>query len=154
MDLNILLDKNLIFLNEEPKDDIEAIKILGNKFIEEKYITSEYTKTVIEREKNFPTGIVLESLGVAIPHASPENNVLKDGIAVLRIKEPIVFHTMEDADNKVAVSMIFMLALKDNNEHLTMLQKLFKIFQNDGLMKKLAIVSSTEEFYKYITEAI
>ncbi|MBB5335514.1 PTS sugar transporter subunit IIA [Pectinatus brassicae] len=154
MDLNSLLNKKLIFFEAKPKNDVEAIKILGDKFIEEKYIKPEYTKTVVEREKNFPTGIVLESLGVAIPHASPENNVLKDGIAVLSLKEPIIFHTMEDADNEVAVSIVFMLALKENNEHLSMLQKLFKIFQNNELIKKLAIVSSAEEFHKYITEAI
>ncbi len=48
---------------------------------------------------------------------------------------------METGDD-VYVNMVFMLALKDPNDHLKMLQSLFLMFQKEEVMDELANVQS------------
>ena len=69
-----LLDKNIILLDISAKDNIDAIKQLGQILVNNKYIDASYTDSVIEREASFPTGLALTNAGIAIPHASPNNN--------------------------------------------------------------------------------
>lgn len=81
-----LLDKNIILLDISAKDNIDAIKQLGQILVNNKYIDASYTDSVIEREASFPTGLALTNAGIAIPHASPNNNIQKNGIAAARLK--------------------------------------------------------------------
>ena len=66
-----LLDAKLINLNIQASDNVDAINQLGKMLVDNGYIDPSYTKSVIEREQTFPTGLVLASAGIAIPHASP-----------------------------------------------------------------------------------
>ncbi|MDQ0204391.1 PTS sugar transporter subunit IIA [Pectinatus haikarae] len=152
MSTHTLFNEKLIFFDKIPSDNFSAIKILGDELVKAGYILPAYIKTVSKREIDFPTGIALRSSGVAIPHAAPENNVLKDGIAVLRLKKPVIFHSMEDSEDKLSVSIIFMLALREANGHISMLQKLFRIFQQNDLMQKLLIADNTEKFQTLMLE--
>ncbi len=152
MDLNSLVNERLIFLDYEAADSQSAIQSLGSELVNAGYIKPSYTKAVVLREQDFPTGILLQSLGVAIPHATPEDAVLKDGIAILRLKTPIIFHSMEDPENLVTVSMVFMLALQGANDHISMLQKLFGIFQQDELIQSLLRAKDVKSFQKLMIE--
>ena len=45
-----LLDKNIILLDISAKDNIDAIKQLGQILVNNKYIDASYTDSVIERD--------------------------------------------------------------------------------------------------------
>lgn len=136
---------DLIRLAADVKNDQEAMMVLGNILFENGYISEAYAKDVAKREADFPTGIALESGGIAIPHATPKGNVLKNGIAVLQLARPILFHSMENAEEQVSVDLVFMLALKDSDQHIAMLQKLFSMFQTDHVMRVLQNTADKEE---------
>ena len=146
MDLNSLVNDKLIFLDQEAADNLAAIDCLGKEMVNAGYIKPDYTQAVAPREAAFPTGLALQKMGVAIPHASPKGDVLKDGIAVLRLRKPIIFHSMEDADDLVTVRMVFMLALQTSDDHITMLQKLFGIFQQEELVQELLQATDAKTF--------
>ena len=73
---------------------------------------------------------------------------------VCRLTEPVYFHSTEDADDTVPVSMIFMLALKDANEHIDMLQKLFTMFQQEEQVEKLLTASTADDFQHAFLSAL
>lgn len=154
MDLKSLVDDKLIFLDIDIKNNIEAIETLGQQLLENKCINMQYVKGVCNRELEFPTGVALQHMGIAIPHATPEGNVYKNSIAMLRLKHPVVFHSMEDPDELVSVAMVMLLALKDANEHIDMLQKLFAMFQQNEIMNQLLQVPTAEEFQQVMIEAL
>ena len=145
MELTKLLDKEHIFLDTRVQSDTDAIHRLGEVLKQSGYINDKYIDAVLAREVEFPTGLQLAQQGIAIPHATPEGNVAENGIAVCRL---------EDADDTVPVSMIFMLALKDANDHLDMLQKLFTMFQQEEQVEKLLTASTADDFQQTFLSAL
>lgn len=146
MDLEEFIKEELIMPEGEAESAEEAIGLLGELLIRQGYIQSAYVGSVMEREKQFPTGMALEKTGIAIPHATPNGNVLKNGVAVLRLAQLVVFHSMESPEDMVETEIIFMLALKDSNGHLAMLQKLFGMFQAETTMEILRRTKDKRKF--------
>ncbi|MDF2565666.1 MAG: hypothetical protein K0Q53_2061 [Massilibacillus sp.] len=145
MNMEQLITTDLIGLKIDAKDAKAAIEKTGEFLLEKGYIKQAYIDSALKREEQFPTGIALVKKGIAIPHASPVGNVLKNGIAVVQLANPIVFHSMENCDETVEVNLVFMLALKDSNQHLDMLQKLFAMFQEASCIELLLNSSDEEE---------
>ena len=148
MDINDLIRDELINTAEKDLDYKEVIEYLGKTFLDNKYIKKQYINDVLIREESFPTGLELKNMGIAIPHANPDN-VLKNGISILKLKNPVLFSNMETGDD-VYVSMAFMLALKDPNDHLKMLQSLFIMFQKEKVMDELINAPSKSEIKNLI----
>ena len=118
-------------------DDKDAIRKIGEILQDAGYVNSAYVDAVIEREKNFPTGLQLLTSAIAIPHATPEGNVIKNGIAVAKLKKPVKFHSMENPDETVDAKFVFLLALKDSGQHLAILREMFTSFQNPDVIQAL-----------------
>lgn len=137
--------EELILPELEATDRIGAIQAIGQQMEHKGYINDKYTPSVIEREKDFPTGLKLVSAGIAIPHATPMGNVLENGIAVARLKKPVIFHLMEDPDSTVEADLIFLLALKDSGQHLDILKQLFVTFQDDTIVRGLMTCQGPKE---------
>lgn len=146
-----LLHENIINLNINANNNINAIEQIGKMLYDNKYIDSSYIQSVVEREQIFPTGLILPNAGIAIPHASPNNNVFKNGIAAARLNKPVKFRSMENPDEEIDVNMIFMLALSSSNEHLDILKKLFCVFQNQNLINNLKHSKTKIEFLNLLT---
>ncbi len=130
----------------------DAIQKLGKLLLEAGYIKAEYIEAVMEREKNFPTGIALAGAAIAIPHATPAGNVLKDGIAAARLANKVEFHSMEDPDDTVEAELVFMLSVKDPGQHLDVLNALFTTFQNEDVVDKLIKSNKAQDIYTILKD--
>lgn len=107
-----LFDKELVFLDIESSNANELFKIIAGDLKNKGFVNEKYYDGLINREKNFPTGLQLEDYGVSIPHTDPET-VTKDFIAVVRPSFPIMFSLMEDNDKNIPVDLCFFIGLKD-----------------------------------------
>ena len=121
----------------------EAIRTAGEKLVE-KGILMLSILTLVLKEIDFPTGLLLANGdGIAIPHGNSDL-VNKDSISVVRIKNTVEFGRMEDKDLKVGCSLVFNLALASGNQHIGILRKLIGLFQDEEFvdtckMKKLIL---------------
>lgn len=108
----------------------DAINASGSYLLENDYIQIEYIAACINREKSYPTGLLMSNgIGIAIPHANYQL-VKSDAISLVRSRKGVEFQQMEDSDLNVTCQLIFHLALSTSNQHLTILQRLFTLFQN------------------------
>lgn len=142
--------EELICLGGAAGSAAEAIALLGGLLEAQGCVSAAYTQSVLQRERDFPTGLALGSFGIAIPHATPEGNVHRNGIAALRLETPAVFRSMEDPEETVDAELVFLLALKDSGRHLEMLQKLFCMFQEDEAMRALRATRDAGEFKRIV----
>ena len=79
----------------------EAIRTAGEKLVEKGNIDAKYIDACIEREIDFPTGLLLANGdGIAIPHGNSDL-VNKDSISVVRIKNTVEFGRMEDKTSSI-----------------------------------------------------
>ena len=147
----MLFDKQVILFDQEMPDWEAALSTLAIQLEEVGAVTSEYLAAIIQREKQFPTGLMTQTMGVAIPHTDADK-VLEPQIAFMRLKTPVTFHQMGD-NAKIKVKLIFMLALKQGQDQLTMLQKLMALFQNATAMDQLMAIQTNEELITVMKKA-
>ena len=107
-----------------------AIEFAGQKLLEKGYITPEYIQACLEREKTYPTGLLMANgQGIAIPHAD-YTLVKTNSISIVRFDKGVVFGQMEDADLTVECGIMFNLAFATSDQHMSVLRRLFTLFQD------------------------
>lgn len=132
-----IFNENLVAISLGEPDRERAIRALAKLLSENDYVKDSYLDAVLEREKEFPTGLSTEPFGVALPHTDCEH-VKEAGIAVGILPNPAEFHAMDDPDEIVEVRLIFLMAIRESGMMVEILQKLAEIFQKPDVLKQLS----------------
>lgn len=134
--------EDLIFLDLKAKDQTEAISFIADRLYEKGFVTEDFKKKILIRESNYPTGIEIGDINVAIPH-SDHIDVKKGAVSVAVLKNPVLFHRMDEPEKEIEVSIIMVLAIATPKGHVELLQKVFAFIQDQDLLKE--IVSSDDK---------
>lgn len=148
----MFFDKKIALFQSEAESKEEILRCLSEALMKKNMVREGFYAAVLKREKEFPTGLPTTPIGVAIPHTEAEF-VKEPQIAFASLKEPVFFQIMGDSRRKVAVSLIFMLALDKAEDQLGMLQKLIDVFQQDYLISELKACQNIEEYQKILNQA-
>ena len=132
----------LIFVHENFHSSKDMFETIYKKAFELGYVHDTFFNKIIEREKNFPTGLQLEKMGIAIPHTDAEC-IKKEFVAIVTT-EPISFVSMEDFNQSVAAEIAFVLGLKEPHAQLEMLQSLMSLLQNSELLAQIRNAPSAD----------
>ena len=127
MSANALLEQN-VKLKAAASDWVDAMKKSGQLLVDSGFITKEYIQLTIKSVEEFGPYIVIAP-GLALSHARPDVSVLKTGISLLTLAEPVEFNCENDP-----VDIVFTLAATDNEDHLNLLQKLSCYLSEEGKM--------------------
>jgi PTS system galactitol-specific IIA component len=122
-------DEGLIVPRLQARSDTEAITTLGNLLHQKGYVRDTFVAAVLERERNFATGLPTPEIQVAIPHADVEH-VIRPAIAIGVLDEPVKFGEMGDPDGTVDVRIVFMLAVAQSESLVSVLKGLVGMLQN------------------------
>ena len=144
--------EDILVVDAEASDYKEAIEHAGNYLFEKGYVKENFVEECLKRELTYPTGLP-SAIPIAIPHCSSKF-VKKEGMCVLRLKKEVDFHRIYDIEQHVSTSLIFNLALKKDEEHVTFLQKfVLALGSEDGDFAKECLTQKKEEvaelFAKY-----
>lgn len=143
------LDENLVFLQAAGTRE-ELLREMAENLVKEELVKTSFVTGVIEREKEYPTGLpTSSSLSVAIPHTDIEH-VKKDAISIALLKEPVAFRVMGEASMETSVSIIFMLAMQQSHAQLTLLRDLMDFLQNETTLQALYDSKTKEDVVKLI----
>ena len=141
-----LTNEENIFVDIEISNFEELVEIIAQPLLENKDVTVDFPKQVIERERVFPTGLPTQPIGVAIPHTNPEF-VYNNKVTIAILKAPIQMEIMGGMnEGTVDVSIVFLLALGESNKQLNILQKLMGILNQEEILKALKNSSKKEIF--------
>ncbi|NLV77146.1 MAG: PTS sugar transporter subunit IIA [Tissierellia bacterium] len=134
----ILVQKDLVVLDLRAESKDEVLRKLGSLMINKGYAKEGYIEALIEREKEFPTGLVsIDEIGIAIPHTDA-HYVNNSAIAVGLLENIVPFGLMGGMDNDlVNVEIVFLLAINNPCEQLNLLQNLIGMFQKRNTLKKI-----------------
>jgi PTS system galactitol-specific IIA component len=145
------LKESLIITEMDAKSYQDVFKQLGGTLIQEGYAKSSYIEALIAREAEFPTGLDLNGIGVAIPHTDV-THVYQSGVAIAVLKEPVTFIQMGTDDEQVQVRLIFMLSVVEPNAHIDGLQRILEIIQDQQLLQQLLEVKDAPKIIELIKE--
>ena len=147
-----LLMQEHVIINLEAKDASGVIEALVGVLNETGHVEKLYAEDVIEREKIFPTGLPTEPLQVAIPHADPDHvNSSAVGIAILN--HPVEFGMMgTDGSERVKIKIVILLAIKEQEKQVEMLQQLVTVIQSGELLTRLVEVEDAGQVVQLVKE--
>jgi PTS system galactitol-specific IIA component len=134
MALSQLFSEELVVVDLKCSNPEEALTKLTGLLIELGYVKPEYVKSVIEREMQFPTGLPTEPFPVALAHGDPKY-VMRSGIAVGILREPLPFNEMGTPQSFLSVRIIFVLAVRETEKQTIILKGLMNILSNKGAIK-------------------
>lgn len=145
------LNKQLIFTDLEAENCEDVPDQVGEALIKEGYCRDTYKEALKIREADYPTGLDIDGIGVAIPHTDV-SHVNKQGTAIAVLKKPVTFVQMGTDDETTEVRLVFMLAVKEPKTQIDRLQAILGIIQDKETLKKLLEVKNREEIIEIIKE--
>ncbi len=151
--MSALFDPKVILLNIEANNADEALILLAKKLLSEGYVKESFIQAILDREAEFSTGLPGFGRGVAIPHADPQH-VNASVLAVATLKHPVEFRMMGNHDEKIAVEVMFMLALKESHSHMSVLQSLMDVIQNESLLTQIKEAATPGALYDLVSAHI
>ncbi|MFV0381894.1 MAG: PTS sugar transporter subunit IIA [Breznakia sp.] len=126
----------LVKLHLHAKNDVDALQQIGELLLHENKVKDSYIPAVLRREEEYPTGLLCDGIGLAIPHTDAEH-VKEQTIAIGVLDKPVKFKHMGYSGLSVEVSLVFMMAIKDVHKQVAFLQALMSAFQNTQQLKKM-----------------
>lgn len=130
------LNEALIVLDADVETAEDCIRLAGEMFEKNGYVNAGYADAVVEREKEYPTGLPGKGINIAIPHT---NNKLvnEPAVGVIIPKKAVTFSMMGMKENKLECEVILPLVVKDSHQQIGMLKKMMSIIQDGELLKRL-----------------
>lgn len=148
-----LIDNNSIKLHQTASNWEEAIKIGTDMLVASGAIEPRYYDNIISKIKEMGPYIILAP-GLAMPHARPEEGVIKTAFALVTLKEPIYFEG-EDAP----VDVLLTLAGSDSDQHMQGLMEITQVLDDPDSdtgvdLDKVRRCQSAQDVYAVIDAAL
>lgn len=132
MATDILSNIEVLNLNHAASRE-DVLTIMSKVVIEKGYATPGFLNAVLERERNYPTGLHTRGVEVAIPHADPEWT-LKPSLTVGVLQNPVEFEPMGGEGDMVQARLIFLLTIADPSEHLNFLKAFATLVEDEDTL--------------------
>lgn len=141
--------EEVILINLEAADFTEVLQKMGANLAKHHYVKDSFIPAIIEREKEFATGLPTASVSVAIPHTDAIH-VNQKTISIATLKKPVDFVIMGEDKETTPVQIVFMLAMDEPHSQLKLLQDLMKIFQEGTFLDQLLQTDNAKEIQKQV----
>lgn len=132
----------------------EVIRKLTRPLIRTGHVTPAFATDVWNREQEFPTGLPTEPLAIAIPHADPDH-VNQSAVSIGILRSPVPFRQMgTDSSVVLRVHIVFLLAIKEREKQVEMIQQLVTVIQDQSLLEGLVAARDAQEVVDLIRRAL
>lgn len=139
---DILTEENIL-LNQSAETWEEAVIKGGEILLHNGYVSKKYVDSLAENIKKYGSYVVI-SEGIALPHSKTDNAVLKTGMSLVTLKEPVIF----PGDKKVSIILSF--SSFDMNEHFTALSDLNELIFGHEFFENIMKARYSKDVIRYI----
>ncbi|EPY98782.1 PTS sugar transporter subunit IIA [Mannheimia haemolytica] len=148
-----LIENNSILLNQSAANWEDAIKIGTDLLVKAGTIEPRYYDNIVSKIKEMGPYIILAP-GLAMPHARPEEGVIKTSFALVTFDTPIYFEGEDDP-----VHVMLTLAGSDSDQHMQGLVEITQVLddpdRDTGVdLDKIRRCKTAEDVYAVIDQAL
>lgn len=144
----IIISEKLIELDLEADSKEQAIRVLADKLSALGYVKEGYYENVIQREKDYPTGLP-SVIPVAVCHTEAQY-VNRSSMAVGTLRRPVAFSEMGTPERSVMAEIIFLIALNDPKDQVPWLKKMAGIFKNKEALTHIKTATNKRKLASYL----
>ena len=149
-----LLSLDHVLVDVEAADAQSAIRVLAGLLVQSGHVTPRFTDSLLKREQTYPTGLPTEPFATAIPHADPDQ-VTASSISIGVLKSPVQFAQMgTDGSVRLDVRVVFLLAIKEREKQVGLIQQVTMLIQNPALLQALTEAKTPPEVLDMIHKAL
>ncbi|MBS4210477.1 PTS sugar transporter subunit IIA [Bacillus sp. FJAT-50079] len=130
------LHGDLVFLDQKYNDYEGLLSKIMETLVSNNYVEKEFEEALIEREREFPTGLQLDGYAVAIPHGGAQY-VKQDFISLVTLKNPITMNRMDNPQESLAVDVLFIIGFGNSETHLSCLKELMGLIQDPKVIEDM-----------------
>ncbi|MCL2006868.1 MAG: PTS sugar transporter subunit IIA [Treponema sp.] len=145
-----LLNEDCVMMNVRAENKEDLLAKICEYACKKGYVEDGYLTALLERENEFPTGLPTEIIKVAVPHAIDNSRVIKSGIFIARLAEPIAFKEMGDGENDVMAEIIFLLVIKSGEDQGAVLKSIMGMFADTNALSALKPAETPREIIEVI----
>ncbi len=140
---DVVFDRDLVVVGLDANGPGEVIRVLSDKLAARGFVADDFAEAVIEREREFPTGLPT-AVPVALPHTATVR-CLRSALAVGVLRRPVEFGEMGNPMNTLKARVVFLLALANPKEQVRWLQRFMRGLRDAGLLERLTRAPSDAE---------
>jgi len=137
---------------DAPSKEI-ALEMMADRLTSLGYVKESFKEAILDREANYPSGLPMEELKIAIPHTDADH-VNQSVICFARLKENVEFSVMGAPEEKISVRLISMFALKEKKKIGDLLETLITTYQDNDVLKALVDAKDEEEIYSILHDSV
>ncbi|MCR1899101.1 PTS sugar transporter subunit IIA [Irregularibacter muris] len=137
------IEKDLVFYNEPLVNQNQILDFMADKLEKKNYVTKGFREAVKKREEEFPTGLKLKGMNIAIVHTEAIFSKTEK-LVVIKPEQSVTFKNIEDL-KPLEVNLVFGLILKDSQKHLEVLQRIGQLLQDNEIIQDIQEVNSQRE---------
>jgi galactitol PTS system EIIA component len=144
-----MLRKDLIKLNVDAKTSEDALRTMAQLFVDVGIAKPSYPDAIVKREDKYPTALPATAFDIAVPHTFAEH-VNKPAMGICVLKEPVEFKQMGSPETTLYPQLLFMLAITDPKDQISLLRKIMKLIQNSEALNQIKAASTIDEVYSIV----
>jgi len=146
--LREMMTETTVNLQTTATDWKDVIRKGGNMLVEVGAVEPRYVDAMIHFAEKLGPYIVLAP-GLALPHARPEEGVLKTWFSLITLSEPIEFGN-EDND---PVYVAFCMAARNKEEHIDALSTIAFLCGEDKYFERIKTAATLQDIYQILDDA-
>jgi len=143
MDVKELIRKEIVDVNVSVEDWEGAIRAAGKLLVADGAVEERFVEAMIRVAKEFGPYIVVAP-GIALPHARPEDGVIKPSIAIVRLSTPVDFGNEQNDP----VYLVVALAALDHEQHIEGLRRLAQVLGDKEKIEVIKQATTREDLFK------
>jgi mannitol/fructose-specific phosphotransferase system IIA component (Ntr-type) len=140
MNLREMLRPPLVAVDVRVNDWQEAVQVCGGLFYEDGATEERFSEAMIRVAIEFGPYIVVAP-GIALPHARPEDGVIKASMSAIKLNTPVDFGNAENDP----VWLVVALAAIDDRQHLQGLSELASVLSDYSNIERLKACQTPQE---------
>ncbi len=121
---DIKYDARLIEIKVKASKKEDVLKILADDLKALDYVEDNFYEHVVEREKNFPTGLPT-AIPIALCHTEAQY-VKHAAVCLATLEKPVKFQEMGTPQNTIMAEMVFLIAMKNPKDQVPWLRKMME----------------------------
>jgi PTS system galactitol-specific IIA component len=144
-----IFKEDLVFTDMRATSAEELLTDVGKSLVQLGYVKESFIPAILEREKNYPTGLELNGFNVGIPHTD-SIHINHPFIAVVKNDKKIPVIHMATDDKEVWVNCFFVLGIKDPENQIELLQVLMDKFNDQTFIAEIKKIQDKQQMIAFL----
>ncbi|MFN2744834.1 MULTISPECIES: PTS sugar transporter subunit IIA [Bacillus] len=148
-----LFKEELIFTDIHAQTPSELLTEIGCALEQLGYVEKSFTGAIIERERQYPTGLALPEFSIGLPHTDARH-VKQAFIAVVKNDQKLPFIHMGTEDQEVDIDCFFVLGVKDPCKQVKVLQLLIEKLNDSRFVRRLKTMDEKKQLFTFLKQTV